>query len=130
MCNLLDFETTKLLITMCFSVLGILAIFGIHQSRMFKKWLKIYRQNTWRLYQEISVLLNELKSLQEKIESNKNINFELGKLTGHAQDMMDNQIKQIDINERVTHKKIDKWVKSGRIVNLTDKIIFKKFVGK
>lgn len=126
----IDLDSATIAITICFSLLGIVLIFAIHQARVLSKWRKIYRFNTWRLYRDISILHNDLKNLQQRVENKQGVSFELGKLTGHVQDMLDNQIRQIDINEHITYRKIEKWIRSGKIFDLSHRLFFKKCVDK
>lgn len=123
-------ESVNTIIAICMSVVGILLIFSIHQMRVLKKWRMIYRLNTWKLYRDISTMHSDLLNLQQKLETNQKVDFELGKLTGHVQDLLNNQIRQIDINEHITYKKIEKWLKTGKIHDLNHKTLFKKIVDK
>lgn len=101
-------------------------IFGIYEWRQRKKLNEINKQNAWTLYRDASVLFGGLQRLQ-KIQSKDDFNLELGKLVSHAENLMNNQIKQINIEEHITSEKIEKWYKEGKICDETHKDVFNKF---
>ncbi len=90
-------------------------LFGVYESWKRKKLETLNRQNTWSLYRDASVIFGSLQGMQEKIKNNDDIKLEFGKVISHAENIMNNQIRQININEKITSKKIDRWLKSGKI---------------
>ncbi len=112
-----------------FGIVGIVsAIYGVYQGIESKKQKEIIRQNAWSLYHDASVIFGGLLRLNGKIQVNQAVVFELGHLTGLAEAMMNNEIRQININEKITIEKIDQWLKEGKLCHSTHRDIFIKFL--
>lgn len=101
-------------------------VFGIYEWQQRKKLKEINKQNAWALYRDSSVLFGGLQGLQ-KIQNKNDFNLSLGKLISHAENLMINQIKQINIEESITSEKIEKWYKEGKICDTSHRDVFNKF---
>lgn len=106
---------------------GALAVVGLYEFIKRKRLEDINRKNTWSLYHDASVIFGRLQKLQEKIQNNQSVTYELGVVRGLAESMMNNQIRQINVNEKITLKKIEKWLKDQRICDPSHKDVFVKF---
>ena len=110
---------------------GALIVITLYEFYTRKRLEKIVRTNTWSLYRDASAILAGLQGLQKKIQGNQDVNYELGRLTGLAEDMMNNQIRQINVNEGITWGKIENWKKRKRICNESHiEEVFAKFAEK
>ena len=112
----------NLMLTILFGVLG------IYEWWKRSKLEKINRQNTWSFYRDASVILAALQGLQEKIKryNDADCMFELGKTTSHAENLMINQIRLINVYEKITKAKIEKWLKSDKICGTGHLDVFNK----
>ena len=110
---------------------GALIVITLYEFYTRKRLEKIVRTNTWSLYRDASAVLAGLQGLQNKIQNSQDINYELGKLTGLAEDIMNNQIRQINVNEGITWGKIEEWKKRKRICSESHiDEVFAKFAEK
>lgn len=102
--------------------------FGVYQWCKSRKLAKIIRQNAWSFYRDASVIFGGLQRLQQKMPNNQDAISKLSQLTGQAEEMMNNQIRQININEEITKEKVDKWLEAGRLCDPSHRDVFNKFV--
>jgi hypothetical protein len=91
--------------------------FGVYEWWKRRKLEEINRQNTWSFYRDASVILAALQGLQEKIRKYNDADcmLELGKVSSHAENLMINQIRLINVTEKITRAKIEKWLQSDKI---------------
>ncbi|MBU0469837.1 MAG: hypothetical protein KKD07_06545 [Candidatus Omnitrophica bacterium] len=106
----------------------VFGLFGIYQWIRCRKLQEINKKNAWSLYRDISVVFGALQQMRGKIQQNDNVEYALGKVTSQAEDLMNNQIKQINFNEKITSKKIIEWIGSGKICDSSHGDVFNKFV--
>lgn len=109
---------------------GVLAVFGLYEFAKRRRLEDINKKNTWSFYCDASVIFGRLQKLQEKIQNNQSVSYEFGVVRGLAESMMNNQIRQINVNEKITLRKIEKWLKNQRICDPSHKDVFVKFAEK